>query len=450
MTDHLTDAITWARNLTWGELPPSTRSAAVTTTANVVGLGVAGTSRPELVALRAVAAATAGVGAGEVPVLGTAQRLDPVAAALVHGTAMHVEDFDDTHLATVLHPGAPIVPVALALGTYAQRTGAEVLTAITAGVELASRAGLALGREHFDRAWHLTSTVGRIGGAVAAGMLVALPPERLRTLLALATATFAGHTEQLGTMAKPLHPGKAAADLVRGALDLASGRLASEPDIAVAVGPEFAGVLDWAGIVVDLGTRWEIEANTAKPYACGIVSHPVIDGGRRCRAAGPSPERITEVRLTVHSAVPAVMGVQDPPTGLRSKFSAHHCFAIGLLFDDGGLAEFSDEVATRADVRRIRDLVTLVVDESMPMDSCRAQVRTADGVETIEVEHATGSLGNPMSGADLRRKFLGLTRGVLADPEGAWAAVTGLERAPSTAELLAATTTGDAHPRGVA
>lgn len=442
MTDTKSTA-TWALGLTWDDLPLTTREATVRTVGNVIGLGVAGTGTPGVVRLRA---ASTDLGSGEpvIPLLGCNELADPVVSCLVHGTAMHAEDFDDTHLATVLHPGAPIVPVALALGTMLGRSGAEVLTAVAAGVEIGCRSGLSLGRDHFDRGWHVTSTVGRLGAAVTAGHLLRMDASALRTLMAIAISTFAGHTEQLGTVVKPLHPGKAAADVLHAALAIEAGQLGcddfTDEELVLRAGSEFAGHLDWTRIAHELGSTWEIEQNAFKPYACGIVSHPVIDAGRRCQEAGLTVDDITSVTITVHPAVPAVMGVKQPESGLHSKFSAYHCFAIGVLFGDGGLREFSDEVATRPDIRRLRECVTLVIDEAMPKDACHATVEAAGGTRVVEITHATGSSDNPMATDDLRRKFLGLTRGVLTDPEHAWDTVTGLEYAPDLGALFTATT----------
>lgn len=427
----------WLLALRWDDLPQVTRMAALHTIGNSLGLGVAGTNTQTVNTILKTlgkhgAALPAGTG---MPVLGRDMQLDPVASCLVHGTAMHVEDFDDTHLSTVLHPGAPIVPVAIAAAILHDRSGRDVATAVAAGVEIASRVGLSLGPAHFDRGWHLTSTVGRIGGAIAGGLLAALDRDDLARVIVMALRTFAGHTEQLGSMAKPLHPGKAAADMLRLVLMADAGLLSDiDPrDANAGVGAEFAGTVSWEKVADGLGSGWELDANAFKPYACGIVSHPIIDVGRRLRADGLTGDDISSVTIQVNHTVPAVMGVKEPQDGTQSKFSAYHCFAAGLLEGDGGLAEFSTALATRPDSIATRRKVTLVVDDAMPKQSCRAAIVMADGTEReVIIENATGSIANPMTTQDLERKFLALTRPVLSDPGAAWAAILSL---PETENL---------------
>lgn len=433
-TPELPQAVRWAARLDWEDVAGPAREATLRTIANVVGLGVAGMRSPAVELLLAAMDEVATPGP-QIPLLGRVGTASLADSCLLHGTAMHVEDFDDTHLGSVLHPGAPIVPVALALGHQLGVSGDRVAAAVCSGVEVACRAGLSMGREHFDRGWHVTSTVGRLGGALAAANLLRFEDAQLRALLAWTTATFAGHTEQLGTMTKPLHAGKAAADVVSAALKIADGWLSGAGPSSLAVGREMAGALHWAEIDEGLGERWEILENAFKPYACGIVSHPIIDAGRRCRDEGVRGDDIESVEIMVHPTVPAVMGVRSPASGLEAKFSAYHCFAIGVLRGAGGLDEFSDVVARDAAVRRLRDRVTLKVHDDMPKDSCVARLALRDGQRTVEVAHATGSSARPMSNEDLGRKFATLTEGLLADTRAAWRSVIRLDQAPDLVEV---------------
>lgn len=442
MTDRAFAAIAdWLHALTWEALPQVSQKAALHTIGNSLGLAVAGThSATVSVILKMLERRiTPAASEGEICILGRSLRLDPVCSCLVHGTAMHVEDFDDTHLATVLHPGAPIVPVALAIAVMKRSSGKEIATAVAAGVEIASRVGLSLGPSHFDRGWHLTSTAGRVGGAVAGALLARLERDDLMRVIAVALRTFAGHTKQLGSMTKPLHPGKAAADMMR-LVWMASNDLLSDVEpsgVEAGIGPEFAGTLSWGRVAEDLGRRWELDANAFKSYACGIVSHPIIDVGRKLRSEGLTFHDLKSVSIRVNHTVPAVMGVKEPEDGTQAKFSAYHCFAAGLLEGDGGLAEFSTELATRPDSVITRRKVTLVVDEKMPKQSCNATIVLSDGSEReVFIENATGSVANPMTTQDLERKFLALTRPILVDPQGAWKTILALPCAPDVGEIM--------------
>ena len=406
----------FASELTWDDVPETTRAGARRTAGNVLGLAV-GASRHDAVE-RAMRALT-GLGlTGSSSVLGRPERFAVTWAPLVNGLAMHVEDFDDTHLRTVLHPGAPVVPAALAVAELRGLSGQDVLTAVVVGVEVASRVGNGLGTPHFDRGWHVTGTMGHLGAALAAGRLLGLDPERMRHALALAATQAAGHTEQLGSMTKSLHPGKAAADGVEAALLAAggftgpAGAIEGRRGLAALMAP---GV-DLDEVVRDLGSAWETDDNAFKPYSCGIVSHPVIDAAVVLRERGIDPARIRSVEAVVHPVVLDVMGVQEPESGLRSKFSVYHCFAIGLLDGVAGPAQYTDERAADPQVVELRRKVTATLDPSVAKDACTVRAQLEDGTtEEVVVEHATGSTARPMTDEQLRAKLDLVVRPVLAD-----------------------------------
>ncbi|RZU34155.1 MmgE/PrpD family protein [Blastococcus saxobsidens] len=430
----------WASTLRWQDLPDGARSAARRTLANVVGLGVGAADHPAVVtAMGALGDLGA---AGDCSVLGRAERFGITWAPLVNGIAMHVEDFDDTHLRTVLHPGAPVVAAALSVAESTGASGAEVLTAVAAGVEVSSRVGNGICPGHFDLGWHVTGTMGHLGAAVAAGRLLGLDPEAMHHALALAATQAAGHTQQLGTMTKSLHPGKAAADGVEAALLAAAGFTGPDEPIegrrglAALMAPE----VELEEMLRDLGSVWELEDNAFKPYACGIVSHPVIDAGVALREQGVDPAQIASVEVVVRPVVLQVMGVEEPQDGLQSKFSVYHCFAVGLLDGAAGPAQYSDERATDAEVVALRRKVRAVTDQDMPKDACRVEVVLQDGTTLNEVvDHATGSVERPMSDEQLRAKFELVVRPVLGERTGAlWEAAFGLADLPSVAPLLEA------------
>lgn len=430
----------FASSLTWDEVPETTRAAARRTVGNVLGLAV-GASRHDAVE-RALRTLT-GLGlTGSTSVLGRQERLAVTWAPLVNGLAMHVEDFDDTHLRTVLHPGAPVVPAALAVAERRGLSGEDVLTAVIVGVEVASRVGNGLGTPHFDRGWHVTGTMGHLGAALTAGRLLGLTADQMHHALALAATQAAGHTEQLGSMTKSLHPGKAAADGVEAALLAAGGftgpdgALEGRRGLAALMSPS----VDLAEVVRDLGITWETDENAFKPYSCGIVSHPVIDAAVVLRKRGVDAARVRSVEAVVHPVVLDVMGVEEPESGLRSKFSVYHCFAIGLLDGAAGPAQYTDERAADAQVVQLRRKVTATLDPSVAKDACTVRAQLDDGTtEEVVVEHATGSTARPMTDDELRAKFDLVVRPVLGDGTDRFADLAfALDQQGSVDALLAA------------
>lgn len=389
----------------WSDLPEPTRRAARRTFGNAVALAV-GASRDG--AVDRVAAALGVLGQPEhATVLGRTGRVGVEAAALLNGFAAHLEDFDDTHLPTVVHPGAPIAPAALALAELRGGDGATVLTAMAVGIEVALRFGNGVCPEHFDRAWHLTGTAGHIGAAAAAGRILGLDPDRLVAAIGLGATTASGLTAALGTMTKPFHPGKAAADGVQAALLAERGLTGPAAPIEGRRG--FARLssprVDPDRMLEGLGARWELEDNAFKPYACGIVSHPVIDAAIELRDRIPDADAVRSVEVDVHPVVLDVMGQLDPQDGLSTKFSVTHCFAVGLLEGAGGPEQFSGSRARRPDVVALRDRVRCVTDRGTRKGSARVAVELTDGtVLRSEIEHATGSAERPMTDAQLLAK----------------------------------------------
>lgn len=419
------------------QLPDAAWHAGRRTVLNTVALAVGASDHPAVaIARRAVGPF---VGRPTASVLGRAERSSPMWAALLNGMAAHVEDFDDTHLATVVHPGAPIVPAALAVGEDVGATGRDTVLAAVLGIEVALRVGLALGRGHFDRGWHLTGTMGHLGAAAAAGRLLGLDRDELVVALGLAATQAAGLQAALGTMTKSFHPGKAAADGIEAALLARAGftgparPIEGRRGLAALAAP----TPDPAVALRDLGHRWEVVDNAFKPYACGIVSHPVIDGGIAMRGR-VAPEEVAAVTVRVNPVVLDVMGIADPQDGLQSKFSVYHCFAIGLLAGAAGPAQFSTATTRDPQVVALRRLVTAEPDADIARDEAFVKVTTTDGRALAHhVEHATASAARPMTDAQLRDKARLVAAPVLGDDgvDRLVAAAFALDAAPDLAAL---------------
>jgi 2-methylcitrate dehydratase PrpD len=419
-------------------LPPRVRDAARATLANALGVMVGGSTDD---AYRCAYATVAAAGLpAQATLWGRSEHASMTVAALLGGIAAHVQDFDDTHLATVIHPGAPVVPAALAVGEYTGATLAEVIDAVALGVEITLRIGVGLGRTHFDRGWHITGTTGRFGAAAAAGRLLGLSPGQMQMALGIAATEAAGLQAAFGTMTKSFHAGKAAQDGVEAAL-LASLGFTSAP-AAIEGRRGFARTAsadaNTEAMVADLGFSWELESNAFKPYACGIVSHPVIDAGIELRQAGVRADEVDTVRLRTNPVVLDVMGIAQPANGLQSKFSVYHCFAVGLMDGAGGPKQFTDARATDADIAEFRRRITVDPDPSIARDECVAEISGATA-RRHHVEHATGSKDRPMTVKQLQEKIRLVTAPVLGPAKAASFAELALHgRDTQLADLAAA------------
>lgn len=400
-------------------IPEEVRHEAARSFLNWLGCAV-GASRHETVE-RAIQALAPFSGPAQATVLGRNDRLDVMHAALMNGITSHTFDFDDTHLKTVIHPSGPVASAILALAEHRPVSGADFLHAFILGIEVECRIGSAVYPEHYNVGWHITGTAGVFGAAAAAGRLLGLSEQQMVWALGIAATQSSGLREMFGTMCKPFHPGNAARNGLLAAL-LAQRNFTSS-DQAIEAKRGFAHVLSTAfkadKITQRLGESWEVAFNTYKPFACGIVIHPIIDACIQLRNEhGLKPQDIASIEAKVHPLVLELTGKKTPQVGLEGKFSVYHSAAVAIIHGAAGEAEYGDEVVTDSEVIALRDRVSAVEDRTMHEDQTRVAIRLKDG-KTLEkfIEHAIGSLDRPMSDAALEAKFRAFAKGILSDQE---------------------------------
>ena len=358
--------------------------------------------------------------AAQASILGRSERVDMASAALLNGITSHTFDFDDTHLRTIIHPGGPVLSAALALAEHTGAGGRALIDATVLGVDVSCRVGNVIYPDHYDRGWHITGSTGMLGAAAACARLLGLSAQQTAMALGIAASQPTGVREQFGTMTKPLHPGAAARAGLMAALLARHGYTASARALEAPRGllQTYSTKCTWSEIADRLAERFEISSNTYKPFACGIVIHPSIDGCVQLRRAhGLCAEDIEGIELKVHRLVLELTGKKTPTSGLEGKFSVYHAAAAGIIFGQAGEAEFSDEIVNRPDVIALRDRVRASVDDAIAEDAADVTVTRKDGRKLhVLVEHAIGSIERPMTDADLCAKFHGLVDPVLGAP----------------------------------
>jgi 2-methylcitrate dehydratase PrpD len=403
----------------FGDIPEKVRHEAARSFLNWMGCAV-GACRHETIE-RALAALSEFSGLPQATVLGRGERVDAMLAALLNGTSSHVFDFDDTHLKTVIHPSGPVASAILALAEKAPVKGEDFLHAFILGVETECRIGNSVYPAHYDVGWHITATAGVFGAAAAAGRLLGLTEQQMVWALGIAATQSSGLREMFGTMVKPMHPGNAARNGLLAAALAAQGFTSSNQGIEAPRG--FAHVLSTEfkpeEITRKLGETWEIALNTYKPFACGIVEHPIIDGCIQLRNEHKiKAEDIESISLKVHPLVLELTGKKTPQTGLEAKFSVYHSAAVAIIYGAAGEAQYGDAVVRDAPTTSLRDKVSAVVDRSMHEDQTHVSIKLKNGkILDRHVEHAVGSLDKPMSDTDLEGKFSGLTDPILSRSE---------------------------------
>ena len=352
-------------------------------------------------------------------------------ASFANGVLSHSLDYDDTHLPSILHPSASVVPAALAM---AERTGAggeQLVGAIAAGLEIAVRLGMAgYDRESnnstfFEHGQHATSICGAIGSAAAAALL--LPGSDAKTVadamgIAVSMASGVIEANRTGGTVKRLHCGWAAHSGVVAA-DLAHRGLTGPP---TALEGRFGffqaflhGRFNAAEITEGLGTHWEVPLIFFKPYPANHFTHTAVDAAVALRERGVRPHDVASAHLAVATPTVRTIGEplatkQNPDTGYQAQFSGPYAVAAGLIGGGGlavGLEDYTDELAHDPVRRELMAKVTVGGDPR-----CDAiyphqfpavlTVVTHDGRELVEEVLANrGGAQRPLSDDELARKF---------------------------------------------
>ncbi|MFZ5634387.1 MAG: MmgE/PrpD family protein [Bacillota bacterium] len=398
------------------DLPENVVSEGKRAFLNWMGVAIGASRHPSVEIVLSVAKEIGGK--QEASILGRRERTDILFAALINGMSSHIFDYDDTHLETVIHPSAPVAPVVMALGEKFRLPGRQALTAFILGIEVECLIGRMVYPSHYDTGWHITATVGNMGAAAAAGKLLKLDVHKMTQALSLAATQASGFREMFGTMTKPFHPGKAAMNGLLAAILAGRGFTSSTGGIEAPRG--FAAVTssekDWEKVLDGMGKRFETLNNSYKPYACGVVSHPIIDACIRLRDEhNISYAKIREINITVNPLVVELTGKTDPQTGLEGKFSSYHSAAVALIDGEAGVAQYTDERVKSPEVAELRRKIKFSPQPQIRKDECILAARLAEGPEIrLHVEHAKGSLENPMTDIDLQKKFISLTKDILA------------------------------------
>lgn len=390
-------------------IPDDVQQEGVRTFVNWLGCAVGG-ARHETVD-RALAALTQFSGEKTSTVLGRGERLDALHAALLNGITSHVLDYDDTHLKTIIHPAGPVASALLAVAETREVSGRDFLNALIVGVEVECRIGNSVYPDHYDRGWHITGTAGVFGAAAAVGRLLKLDVRQMTWALGIAATQSSGFREMFGTMCKSFHPGRAAQNGALAAFLAQANFDSSEQAIEAPRG--FANVMsdkqDYNEILGGLGETWEAGLNSYKPFACGIVIHPTIDGCIQFREElRDQVSKIARVELVAHPLVLELTGKTEPKTGLEGKFSVFHSAAAALLRGDGSPTAFTDEAVNNPELMAMRRKVEVTTDRACHEASVTITVTLEDGRRLEKhIERCIGSLEKPLSNDQIDTKFRG-------------------------------------------
>lgn len=419
----------FAADVTYESLPLAVITSLKERTLDTIGLCLAAT--PLETSQMALNLAVSWGGTPEATTIGSPHRLPAPSAGFVNGTLAHSLDYDDTHLPSVLHPSASIIPGVLAVGEALGASSKDVLAAAAIGYELCVRSGMAaydrkLGNSvFFERGWHATSICGTLGVAAAAAKLYELGADGIMHAVGIAASMGAGVIEanRTGGSVKRLHCGWAAH----------AGIIAAQTARAGFTGPPSVlegrfgfyqafcgGQFDEAELLNRLGEYWCIPDIFYKPYPANHFTHAGIDAALRLRERIGNLDDIKDIELGVSS--PTLRTIAQPPeqkarpqSGYHAQFSGPFTVATALIGGGGGLGLWLDDF-TDARVNDARYLALAAKVRCVAKPECDAifpnqfpavlTVRLKSGEVLVEKVLANrGGPDDPLSFEELKIKF---------------------------------------------
>jgi len=344
-----------------------------------------------------------------------ARPLPAPLAALAFGTAAHALDYDDVALGG--HPSTVLAPVVLCEGLSQGLPGRRCLQAYTVGYQVWAEMFRREADPLHPKGWHPTAMYGVVAGAAALAWLRGLQAPQAAAALSLAASLASGLVANFGTMTKPLHAGRAAS-LAFDALEFSGMGLTSAPDV-LEHRAGFLHAISQAGRIdrnLPLADDWLLARHglCIKKYPVCYSGHRVIDAViALAKAHDLRPQQVREVHVGLGPSQLSMLRNQAPQTALEAKFSIQFAVAAALDARAVGLAQLRDEYvrtpAVQACFARVRPYVIDQADPEDPTFSAYDEVRLVleDGRELASgpVRTATGDARNPLSDAELRRKF---------------------------------------------
>jgi len=445
-------------SLSFEDLPPQAVDLGKRCLIDGLGLILAGSSQPcgRIIRRHCLSQGRA----GEATIFGRPpERAAAPLAALANGTAGHALDWDDTQLSAspdriyglLTHPTVPPLTAGLALAEKLGRvSGQRFLTAFLAGFEVECKMAEAINPAHYKRGFHSSGTVGVFGAAAAAAKLLDLDQARLRHALGLAASMGAGIRANFGTMAKPLHVGRAAQGGVTAAL-LAADGFEADPNaldgqwgffevLGSGFDPEkISGLLGRPHSIVRPGV-------SIKPYPCGVLTHPSMDAMLELTLERDlRPEDIGEVVLFAGSNILNPIRYQRAGNELEAKFCLPFLLTAIIVSRKAGRREFSPEYIASPQVQALMARIRTEFDpqiEALGWDRIRSRVEVAlaDGQRIVRDSGETyrGGPDRPLTRTELEAKFDDCTEGLLAPGarDDLLTAIDGLDKAEDLGRLI--------------
>lgn len=368
-------------------------------------------------------------GTGASPVLGADWLADPSVAALVHGTAAHSYELDDTHDETLSHPGAAIIPAALAVAAAADAPQADLLRALAADYEAMALLGASAGgMETVHRGFHPTSVFGSFGAATACVCLHAWARGEAVTPDGLISAWGHALSQACGAMQFSAEPGGGEVKRVHAGFGARNGVLAAEfAQLPAVTAPRRVaeGTYGLAALFggplrhVAPACRLQIHGISFKPYACCRLFHSTIDALREATDGFTMPvDAIERITLSGPQLIADQHMLRRPRGSMAAQYSAPFIVGATLAYGPQRYDAYGDEHMDDAAILAIADKLHFALSEELTRTyyphrlATAVHLRLADGSERASmVADSLGTPRKPLGTQEILAKGLGLTDG---------------------------------------
>ena len=413
-TKRITDFIAGLR---YEDLPESAIELAKHCLLDWLGVTIAG-SREPLVSLLLDQAEEEG-GNRVCSLVGQSHKCAPGWAALINGAASHALDFDDVVSSMGGHPSVPVFPALLASAEIRPTTGQQFISAFIAGFEAECRVGTLAAPGHYARGFHATGTVGTFGAAAACAHLHQFDSGKWQAAFGLAAAQAAGLKCMFGTMTKPFHAGKAAANGLLAARLAGRGFSANGEALEAEQGfiATQADGLNWEGVQA-MGEDLGIAKVMFKYHAACYLTHATIEAVSQLQTEYQvADEDVAEIIVKVPPSHLRVCNIQEPKTGLEAKFSLRFTTALAFCGRRTDDYAFTDLAASDPDLISISNKVRVQPVDFLPNNySSNVEIVLVNGQKlhsSADVSRATPHHEMPAQWKKLSAKFVGLVEPVL-------------------------------------
>lgn len=356
---------------------------------------------------------------GTCSVIGRSERMETRDAALANGILIHGLDFDDTHLASIIHPTCTALPAALALGESLGVSGTALLEAFLVGAETGIRIGGAVDGGFHHVGYHATGVVSHFASAVTAGKLLGLSEDQITSAQGITGSTASGIQVFLeeGAWTKRFHPGwGAVAGITAAYLARADFKGPSRP-YEGKFGLFATHLHDPAKVeeLTDgLGTDWRFGDTALKPYPVCHFVHGCADAAielhHEIGRAQIASVKAYLAQPTLHIIAEPAEAKERPTTDYEAKFSAQFVTAYCLLRGRFGLPDLQPEALADAEVLALSQRVTCLEDPDTAFPtyfSGGVEVALADGrVLNRHIRVNSGAGERAMTPEAVSEKFL--------------------------------------------